>query len=51
MSTTRSATKIWLIGNPKSDLFTSCLLTNDDAMRYFFYISKNQNATANDAVK
>ena len=41
MTTTRSATEIWLIGNPKSDLNAST----------FFHIFKNQNATTNDAIK
>ena len=50
MITIRSATEIWLIGNPKSDLNTSCLSTNGDVIRYFCHIFKNQNAT-NDAVK
>ena len=49
-STTRNATKIWLIGNPKSDLNTSCLPTHGEVMRYFFYIFKDLNATKNDAV-
>ena len=51
MTTTRSATENWLIGNSKSDLSTSYLPTNDDVMRYFFHIFKNQIATTNDAVK
>ena len=51
MTTTRSATEIWVIGNSKSDLNTSCLPTNGDVMRYFFHIIENQNATTNDAVK
>ena len=51
MTTTRSATEIWLIGNPKSDVNTSCSPTNGDVMRYFFHIFKNQNTTTNDAVK
>jgi len=51
MTTTRSATEIWLIGNSISYLNTSCLPTNGDVMRYFFHIFKNQNATTNDAVK
>ena len=51
MTTTRSATEIWLIGNSKSELNTSCLATNGDVMRYFFHIFKNQNATTTDAVK
>ena len=51
MTTTRSATEIWLIGNSKSDLNISCLPTNGDVMRYFFHIFKNQNATTTDAVK
>ena len=50
MITTRSATEIWLIGNPKPDLNTTCLPTNDDVIRYFCHIFKNENAT-NDAVK
>ena len=51
MTTTRSATEIWLIGSSKSDLNISCLPTNGDVMRYFFHIFKNQNATTTDAVK
>ena len=51
MTTTRSATKIWLIGNPKSDLNNSCLSINGDVMRHFFHIFNNQKATTNDAVK
>ena len=56
MIKTKSATEIWLIGNPKSDLNTSCLSTNGDACVigyciYFCYIFKNQNATTNDDVK
>ena len=51
MATTRSANEIWLVGNPKSDLNTSCLPTDVDVLRYFFPISKNQNASANDVVK
>ena len=51
MTTTRSATKIWLIGSSKSQLNTSCLPTNGDVMRYFFHIFKNQNETATNAVK
>ena len=51
MTTTRSTTEIWLIGNSKSDLITSCLATNGDVMRYFFHIFKNQNATTTDAAK
>ena len=53
MTTTRSATEIWLIGNPKSDLNASCLRTNGELVmsRYFFHIFKNQNAATNDAVK
>ena len=33
MTTTRSATEIWLISNPKSDLNSSCLSTNGAVMR------------------
>ena len=51
MTTTRSATEICLIGNPKSDLNTSCLPTNNDVMHYFFHTVKNQNVTTNNAVK
>ena len=52
MITTRNATKIWLIGNPKFDLNTSCSATDGDVIRYFFHIFKTQNATTNnDAVK
>ena len=32
MTTTRSATETWLIGNPTSDLNTSCLSTNGEVM-------------------
>ena len=48
MITTRSACEIWLMGNPKSDLNTSCLPTSGDVMRYFCHIFKNQNATNDD---
>ena len=51
MTPTRSVSEMWLIGNSKSDLNSSCLPTNSDVMRYFFYISKTQNAETNDAVK
>ena len=51
MTTTRSATEIWLIGIPKSDLNTSCLPTIGDVMHYFFHMFKNRNATTNDAAK
>ena len=51
MTTTRRAIKIGLIGNPKSDLNSSCLPTNDEVMRYFFHIFKNQNSTTNDAIE
>ena len=51
MTTARSATEIWLIGSPKSDVNTSCLPSGDDVMHYFFHIFKNRNATTNDAVK
>ena len=51
MNTTRSTTEIWLIGNPKSDFNTGCLLTNGDVKRYFFLIFKTQNDTTIDAVK
>ena len=49
MTTTRSATEIWLIGNPKPDLNTTFLLTNGygDVFRIF----KNQNSAINDVVK
>ena len=50
MTTARSTTEIWLIGNPKSDLNSSCLLTNGDVMHYYFPILKDQNATTNDSV-
>ena len=51
MTSTRNATEIWLIGNPKSDFNTSCLSSDDDVMHYVFHIFKNRNATTNDAVK
>ena len=51
MTTTRSVTEIWVIGNSKSDLNTSCLPTNGNVMRHFFHIFKNQNATTNDVLK
>ena len=51
MTTTRSATEIWLIGNPKSELNTSCLSTKSSGIRSFFRIFKNQNVTTNNAVK
>ena len=44
MTTTRSATAIWLINNPKSDLNTSCLPTHGDIMHYLFPVFKTQNA-------
>ena len=50
MTTSRSATEIWLIGNPKSDLNASCLLTKGNACVTFFHIFKNQAVKANDAV-
>ena len=51
MTTIRSATEIWLISNPKSDRNTSCSPTNRDVIHYLCHTFKNQNATANDAVK
>ena len=50
MTITRSATEIWLIGNPKSDRNTRCSPTNV-MYRYFLHIFKNQNDSTNDAVK
>ena len=45
MATTSSATEIWLIGSPKSELNTSCLPTNDElVLRYFFHIFKYCNS-------
>ena len=40
MTTTSSATEIWLIGNSKSDNDTSYLLTTGDACAPFFTFSK-----------
>ena len=40
MTTTRSATEIWLIGSPKSDVNTICLPSNDDVMMTSFTFSK-----------
>ena len=51
MTTTRSAIEIWLINNSKSDLNNSCLPTHGDVMRSFLSHYKNQNTTANDAIK
>ena len=51
MTTTLSATEIWLIGNSNRDLNTSCLPTNADGLHYFFHMFKNQNDTTNAAVK
>ena len=51
MTTTRSATEIWLIGNRKSDFNIGCLMTNGDVKCYFFHIFKTQNDTTIDAVK
>ena len=51
MTTARSATEIWLIGNHESDVNAMCLPTDGDVMRYVCHIFKNQNATANDAIK
>ena len=51
MTTTRSATEIWLNGKPKSDFSASCLPSNGGVIRYFFHVFKNPNDTANDAVK
>ena len=51
MTTIRCATEVWLTGNLKYDLKTSCLPTVMYVMRYFFHIFKNQNPTKNDAVK
>ena len=42
MTTTGNAIEIWLTGNPKPDLNTSCLPIKRDVMRYFFHIIKNQ---------
>ena len=42
---------MWWISNPKSDLNPSCWPTNNDVLRYFFHIFKNQVTTTNDAVK
>ena len=45
MTTTRSVTEIWFIGNPNSDLNNSCLLTNGELamscvtfLRYMCYM-------------
>ena len=51
MTTKGSATEVGLIGNPKSNLNTSCLPTNGGIMLYFIHFFKNQNVTANDALK
>ena len=32
MTTTRSTNKIWLIGNPKSDVNACCLPSNDELL-------------------
>ena len=41
MTTPRSATERWLIGNPKSDLDTSCLPTIGDTPLLSFTFSTN----------
>ena len=48
---TRSSTKIWLIGSPKSVLISSCLPTNGDVFRHFFYFSKSHNLKKVEAAK
>ena len=40
--TTRSATEIWFIGNPKSDLNTTCLPTNGDVPLLFSQFQKSK---------
>ena len=43
MTGTRSSTDIWLIGSPNSVLISSCLTTNGDVLRHFFYFLKRHN--------
>ena len=51
MTETRSSTKIWLIGSPKSVLISSCLPSNGDVLRHFFYFLKSHNLKKAEAAK
>ena len=52
MTTTRSASEIWLIGNPNLILALAAYRPMMMLFKhYFFHIFKNQNDTTNDAVK